>query len=154
MQNTAAVTILLAITLTSVHGDMMRKSIVFDIKTPKVFYCPQEKPTDLEKMIVVSKPLDKLCEFGGGKLPKDYRSDCYNDIDESDYACAEKERIMLRINPPEDAEVTTTIPSPDAPEYIKVNKKTKDTKEKKSTSKKAYWFPMDSPSSLFVSSSR
>lgn len=25
-------------------GDMMRKSIVFDKKTPDVFYCPQQKP--------------------------------------------------------------------------------------------------------------
>lgn len=41
-------------------GDMMRKSIVFDMKTPKVFFCPQEKPTDMSKMIVQAKPLDKL----------------------------------------------------------------------------------------------
>lgn len=73
----------------------MRKSIVFDIKTPKVFYCPQEKPADLSKMIVQSRPLEKLCEFNGGNIPKNYASDCYNDIDESDYACAEKERIMV-----------------------------------------------------------
>lgn len=130
-----AFTILVAFTLTKVNGDMMRKSIVFDIKTPKVFYCPQEKPTDLDTMIVVARPLDKLCEFNGGKIPKEYRSDCYNDIDESDYACAEKERIMLRINPPKDAEATTSIPTPDAPEYIKVTKKTKDTKEKKTPKK-------------------
>jgi ATP-dependent DNA helicase 2 subunit 2 len=118
-----------------VSGDMMRKSIVFDMKTPKVFFCPQEKPTDLDKMIVQSRPLEKLCEFGGGKIPKDYRSDCYNDIDESDYACAEKDRIMLRINPPKDGSeaTTTSIPSPDTPEYIKIHKKpVKDAvKEKK-----------------------
>lgn len=78
-----------------VVGDLMRKSIVFDMKTPKVFFCPQEKPTDMAKMIVQAKPLDKLCEFKGQGIPKGYRSDCYNDIDESDYACAEKDRIMV-----------------------------------------------------------
>lgn len=26
-------------------GDMMRKSIVYDKKTPNVFYCPLNKPT-------------------------------------------------------------------------------------------------------------
>ena len=113
-------------------ADMMRKSIVFDIKTPKVFYCPQEKPADLSKMIVQARPLDKLCEFGGTKLPKNYASDCYNDIDESDYACAEKERILLRINPPKDgSETTTTIPSPDMPEYVKVGKKATGKADKK-----------------------
>lgn len=78
-----------------VYGDMMRKSIVFDIKTPKVFYCPQEKPQDANKMIVRSKPLDNLCEYNGKGVPKGVASDCYNDVDESDYACAEKERIMV-----------------------------------------------------------
>lgn len=117
-----SVVTVMAVTIV-VSADMMRKSIVFDLKTPKVFFCPQEKPTDLDKMIVQSRPLEKLCEFGGGKIPKDYRSDCYNDIDESEYACAEKDRIMLRINPPKDAEATTSIPSPDTPEYIKVHKK-------------------------------
>ncbi|KAI1286088.1 hypothetical protein HDE_11228 [Halotydeus destructor] len=119
----AKLLILLAL-VTVAFGDMMRKSIVFDMKTPKVFFCPQEKTSDMSKMIVQAKPLDKLCEFGGQGIPKGYHSDCYNDIDESDYACAEKERIMLRINPPNDTEATTTmIPTPDAPDYIKVNKK-------------------------------
>lgn len=128
---------LIAFMVCLVSGDMMRKSIVFDMKTPKVFFCPQDKPTDLDKMIVQARPLDKLCEFGGSKLPKDYKSDCYNDIDESDYACAEKERILMRINPPTDgSEATTSIPSPDTPEYIKVHKKptkeaVKDKKSKK-----------------------
>lgn len=116
--------IVLILTIGLVHGDMMRKSIVFDIKTPKVFYCPQEKPTDVNKMIVKSRSLDKLCEYGGKGVPKNSRSDCYNDIDETEYACAEKQRILLRINPPNDTETTTTaIPSPDMPEYIKINKK-------------------------------
>lgn len=123
--------VVLAVVATA-SADMMRKSIVFDIKTPKVFFCPQEKPTDLNKMIVQARPLDKLCEFGGTKMPKGYHSDCYNDIDESDYACAEKERILLRINPPKDgSETTTTIPSPDIPEYIKVSKKATGKAEKK-----------------------
>jgi len=125
--------LLAAISVVVVYGDMMRKSIVFDMKTPKVFFCPQEKPTDMSKMIVQAKPLDKLCEFEGKGIPKGHHSDCYNDIDESDYACAEKERIMLRINPPNDTEATTTaIPSPDTPEYIKVNKKsTSEVKKSK-----------------------
>jgi hypothetical protein len=82
--------------LTMASADMMRKSIVFDIKTPKVFYCPQEKPSDMDKLIVKSQPLDRLCEYGGKGVPKNSRSDCYNDIDETEYACAEKQRIMVR----------------------------------------------------------
>src|SRR2546421_11395930 len=124
MNTIIASVFLLGIVVSLASSDMMRKSIVFDLKTPKVFFCPQEKPTDLNQMIVQARPLEKLCEFGGKKLPKDYRSDCYNDIDESDYACAEKERILLRINPPTDgSEATTIIPTPDAPDYIKVHKK-------------------------------
>ncbi|XP_053213564.1 uncharacterized protein LOC128396938 [Panonychus citri] len=119
-----------------VKGDMMRKSIVFDIKTPKVFYCPQEKPDDLNKMIVKSIPLDKLCEYQGQNVPKNSRSDCYNDIDETEYACAEKQRILLRVNPPNDSDTTTVIPSPDMPEYIKINKK--DTGLGKSGKSKKY----------------
>lgn len=81
---------------------MMRKSIVFDMKLPDVFYCPQEKPTGFDKMLVKSKPLNKLCEFDGRPLPEDYKSDCYNDVDESEFACAEKKRILIRLNPPND----------------------------------------------------
>jgi ATP-dependent DNA helicase 2 subunit 2 len=76
-------------------GDMMRKSIVFNKKTPDVFYCPQRKPTGFDKMIVQARPLNKLCEHGGNGLPPDYKSDCYNDVDESEYACKEKYRIMV-----------------------------------------------------------
>lgn len=89
------VLLLLAALMVVVGADMMRKSIVFDIKTPKVFYCPQDKPTNLDKMIVQSRPLDKLCEYGGKGVPKKARSDCYNDVDETEYACAEKQRIMV-----------------------------------------------------------
>jgi len=98
--------LLLCLVCGALSGDVTRKSIVFDMKTPEVFYCPQEKPSGFDKMYVRSKPLDKLCEFDGkfvGKsLPEEYKSDCYNDVDESEYACAEKNRIMKRLNPPED----------------------------------------------------
>lgn len=48
-------------------------------------------------MILFSaRPLNKLCEFEGKALPKDYKSDCYQDVDESAYACKEKVRIMVR----------------------------------------------------------
>lgn len=81
-------------------GDMMRKSIVFDKKTPGVFYCPLSKPTGFEKLYVHSKPLKKLCEFDGKPLPEDYKSDCWNDVDETEYACKEKYRITMRLSPP------------------------------------------------------
>lgn len=77
--------------------DMMRKSIVFDKNTPDVFYCPIHKPTGMDKLIVKARPLKKLCEFEGNPLPEDYKSDCYQDVDESNYACKEKYRIMQRL---------------------------------------------------------
>lgn len=70
---------------------------MFDIKTPKVFYCPQEKQSDHDKMIVKAKPLEKLCEFDGKPKPKGFPSDCYNDVDETDYACDEKRRFLVGI---------------------------------------------------------
>ncbi|XP_032595421.1 uncharacterized protein LOC6566685 [Drosophila grimshawi] len=79
--------------------DMMRK-IVFDKKTPDVFYCPIQKPSSMSKIIVTARPLHKLCEYEGNPLPAEYKSDCYLDIDESDYACKEKYRIMMRKFPP------------------------------------------------------
>ena len=75
--------------------DMMRKSIVFDLKTPKVFYCPQQKPKNMDKLIVRAVPLERLCEYEGAELPKKHNSDCYNDIDETPFACAEKQRILV-----------------------------------------------------------
>ncbi|XP_013773036.1 uncharacterized protein LOC106458122 isoform X1 [Limulus polyphemus] len=93
---------------TTAYSDIMRKSIVFTSKTPKVFYCPQEKTPGMEKMVVMAKPLDKLCEFEGKGVPKDYQSDCYNDIDETEYACAEKHRIMMHLNPPSVTDTSTT----------------------------------------------
>ena len=76
-------------------GSLMRKSIVFDLKTPKVFYCPQEKPADLSKMIVKARPLDRLCEFQGQAKPRGTQSDCFNDVDETEFACDEKRRFMV-----------------------------------------------------------
>ncbi|XP_055849994.1 uncharacterized protein LOC129914681 isoform X2 [Episyrphus balteatus] len=84
--------------ITVKEKDMMRKSIVFDKKTPDVFYCPMQKPSTMNKLIVRSRPLHKLCEYEGQPLPEDYKSDCYQDIDESDYACKEKYRIMKRFS--------------------------------------------------------
>lgn len=97
---------------------MMRKSIVYDKKTPNVFYCPLNKPTGncilinkrfyfqvyiiwntilgFDKLFVHSRPLKKLCEFDGKPLPEDYKSDCFQDVDETEYACKEKYRIMVR----------------------------------------------------------
>lgn len=75
--------------------DMMRKSIVFDKNTPDVFYCPTHKPTGFDKLIVRARPLRKLCEHEGKPLPDHYKSDCYKDMDESDFACKEKYRIMV-----------------------------------------------------------
>ncbi|XP_046804139.1 uncharacterized protein LOC124419329 isoform X2 [Lucilia cuprina] len=78
--------------------DLMQKAIVFDKKTPDLFYCPTQKPSAMNKLIVRSRPLHKLCEYEGRQLPEDYKSDCYEDIDESNYACKEKYRIMKRVS--------------------------------------------------------
>ena len=72
----------------SYAGDINRQSIVFHEETPDVFYCPQEKPISLEGMIVKAKPLDALCEHEGRGLPDEYKSDCWNDVDETEYACS------------------------------------------------------------------
>ncbi|KAG0718315.1 hypothetical protein GWK47_052631 [Chionoecetes opilio] len=95
---------------TAVAGDMMRKSIVFDKATPDVFYCPIDKPTSFEKMLVHSRPLKKLCEFDSKGLPEDYKSDCYNDVDESEYACKEKKRIMVNSRPSVHQEALSNSP--------------------------------------------
>ncbi|XP_008545727.1 uncharacterized protein LOC103569944 isoform X1 [Microplitis demolitor] len=95
-----AAIVLISIIVAVNAGDMMRKSIVFDKNTPDVFYCPQHKPAGFEKMIVKAKPLSRLCQFEGGPIPEDYKSDCYNDVDETEYACKEKYRIMMRLHPP------------------------------------------------------
>ena len=85
---------------------------VFHEETPDVFYCPQEKPISLEGMIVKAKPLDALCEHEGRPLPEDYKSDCWNDVDETEYACQEKKRILLQLEPPgsENAIIDNYVP--------------------------------------------
>jgi ATP-dependent DNA helicase 2 subunit 2 len=77
-----------------------RKSIVYDKKTPDVFYCPINHHDNIDEMLVRSRPLHKLCEYNGESLPEGYRSDCYGDVDESPFACKEKRRIMKRRYPP------------------------------------------------------
>jgi len=76
---------------------MMRKSIIYDKKTPDVFYCPIVKPEAMDEMIVKARALSKLCEFNGKPVPKGHKSDCYNDADETEYACKEKKRILKRM---------------------------------------------------------
>ncbi len=93
-------------------GDINRQSIVFHDETPEVFYCPLEKPISLEGMIVKARPLKNLCEHEGRPLPDDYKSDCYNDVDETEYACNEKKRILLKLKPPgsENAVIDNYVP--------------------------------------------
>merc|ERR1712029_724452 len=93
-------------------GDINRQSIIFNEKTPDVFYCPQEKPISIDRMLVKSKPMKKLCEYEGRGLPENVKSDCWNDVDETEYACSEKKRIMLRMNPPghENAIIDNYVP--------------------------------------------
>ena len=74
---------------------MLRKSIVFNPGTPDVFYCPVHKPKSFDDMLVKSRPLSKLCEFKGRPLPAGHVSDCYGDVDETEFACAEKHRILV-----------------------------------------------------------
>jgi hypothetical protein len=92
--------VLLAVCLCVEGGDINRQSIIFNDKTPDVFYCPQEKPISVDQMLVKSKPMKKLCEYEGRPLPEDYKSDCWNDVDETEFACQEKKRIQLRLEPP------------------------------------------------------
>lgn len=44
-----------------------------------------------------ARPIHKLCEFEGN-LTEVYEPDCYKDVDETDYACKEKYRIMVSIS--------------------------------------------------------
>merc|ERR1711915_750060 len=39
-------------------------------------------------MLVKSKPMKRLCEYEGRGLPDDAKSDCWNDVDETEYACS------------------------------------------------------------------
>ncbi|XP_037071820.1 uncharacterized protein LOC119102028 isoform X2 [Pollicipes pollicipes] len=103
MGKLAGAWLLLALVGCCLAGDMMRKSIVYNPKTPDVFYCPLYKPKSFDDMLVKSRPLSKLCEFKGRPLPADYRSDCYGDVDETEFACAEKHRILQRLKSEEEA---------------------------------------------------
>jgi len=103
--------VLLGVGLT-LAGDLNRQSIIFNQNTPDVFYCPQEKPISIDRMLVKSKPMKKLCEHEGRPLPEGAKSDCWNDVDETEYACTEKKRIMLRLEPPghENAIIDNYVP--------------------------------------------
>ena len=63
-------------------------------------------------MIVKAKPLKALCEHEGRGLPEDYKSDCWNDVDETEFACEEKKRILLKLKPPgsENAIIDNYVP--------------------------------------------
>jgi len=76
--------------------DIIKRSIIYDKKTPDVFYCPQDKPNGMNNMLVKAKPLAKLCEYQATDLPEGYKSDCYGNVDETIWACKEKRRIMKR----------------------------------------------------------
>jgi len=102
MGGLAGAWLVLALAGCCLAGDMMRKSIVYNPKTPDLFYCPQYKPKSFDDMLVKSRPLAKLCEFKGRPLPADYKSDCYGDVDETEFACAEKHRIMQRLQSEEE----------------------------------------------------
>jgi len=93
-------------------GEMNRQAIIFNEKTPDVFYCPQAKPISIDRMLVKSKPMKKLCEHEGRALPSGYKSDCWNDVDETEFACQEKKRIEMRQKPPghENAIVDNYVP--------------------------------------------
>ena len=66
----------------------------------------------LAGLLVKAKPLKKLCEYEGRGLPDDYKSDCWNDVDETEYACEEKKRILLQLTPPgsENAIIDNFVP--------------------------------------------
>lgn len=106
------VIVLSSLLVAALAGDINRQSIVFHKQTPDVFYCPQDKPISLGGMIVKAKPLKKLCEYEGKPLPDDYKSDCWNDVDETEYACSEKKRILLQLTPPgsENAIIDNYVP--------------------------------------------
>ena len=51
-------------------------------------YYFKEKPISIDRMLVKSKPMKKLCEYEGRGLPENVKSDCWNDVDETEYACS------------------------------------------------------------------
>merc|ERR1712130_766915 len=52
-------------------SDLNRQSIIFNENTPDVFYCPQEKPISIDRMLVKSRPMKKLCEHEGRAIQRD-----------------------------------------------------------------------------------
>uniref|UniRef100_A0A6E8VZ20 Uncharacterized protein n=1 Tax=Anopheles coluzzii TaxID=1518534 RepID=A0A6E8VZ20_ANOCL len=51
--------------------DLLRKSIVYDKNTPDVFYCPVNKPTGMDKMIVMRlNPPGSDAPFNGQRLSR------------------------------------------------------------------------------------
>jgi hypothetical protein len=112
MSSNLLLTLLALSSTTVLAGEINRQSIVFHEETPEVFYCPQEKTISVEGMIVKARPLKNLCEYEGRALPKEYKSDCYNDVDETEYACNEKKRILLKLTPPgsENAIIDNFVP--------------------------------------------
>ena len=44
-------------------------------------------------MLVKSKPMKKLCEYEGRGLPENVKSDCWNDVDETEYACSVSHKV-------------------------------------------------------------
>merc|ERR1711897_117269 len=51
-------------------GDINRQSIIFNENTPDVFYCPQEKPISIDRMLVKSKPMKKRASTRAGDCPR------------------------------------------------------------------------------------
>lgn len=49
-------------------------------------------------LLIRARPIENLCQFEG-QTPEDgtFEPDCYKNVDESDYACKEKYRIMVSI---------------------------------------------------------
>merc|ERR1712116_42456 len=52
-------------------SDLNRQSIIFNENTPDVFYCPQEKPISIDRMLVKSRPMKKLCDTRAGHFPRE-----------------------------------------------------------------------------------
>jgi len=51
----------------------------------------------MNNLLVKAKPLSKLCEYNAGDLPEGYKSDCYGNVDETQWACKEKRRILVSV---------------------------------------------------------
>ena len=60
---------------------------MFTVVLGQIFFL-QEKPISIDRMLVKSKPMKKLCEYEGRGLPSQAKSDCWNDVDETEYACS------------------------------------------------------------------